>query len=100
MFTILQAPRLESASPFGPRWAQLKWEYVQMDRLGATLTMLLSLYEREVDEIQKLSPFFEATNAQSARMPIWIARPGLEARLRDALQRAPMVTLMGPRQTA
>ncbi len=30
-----------------------------MDRLGATLTMRHLLYEREVDEIQNLSPFFE-----------------------------------------
>ena len=29
-----------------------------MDRLGATLTMRHLLYEREVDEIQNLSPFF------------------------------------------
>jgi len=29
----------------------------------------------------------------------WIARPALETRLRDALRRAPIVTLLGPRQS-
>jgi predicted AAA+ superfamily ATPase len=28
----------------------------------------------------------------------WVARPELELRLRDALRRAPIVTLLGPRQ--
>ena len=32
-------------------------------------------------------------------MPKWIARPELETRLRDALRRAPIVTLLGPRQS-
>ncbi len=31
-------------------------------------------------------------------MPKWIARPDLEARMREALRRAPIVTLLGPRQ--
>ena len=31
-------------------------------------------------------------------MPKWIARPELEVRLRDALRRSPIVTLLGPRQ--
>jgi uncharacterized protein len=31
-------------------------------------------------------------------MSQWIARPDLEARLRDALRRSPIVTLLGPRQ--
>jgi predicted AAA+ superfamily ATPase len=31
-------------------------------------------------------------------MPKWVARPELEVRLRNALRRAPIVTLLGPRQ--
>jgi len=68
-----------------------------MDRLGATLTMRHLLYEEEVDEIQNLPPFFER-RCSKCKNSRWSARPGLEARLRDALRREPMVTLLGPRQ--